>query len=511
MGRFQETIRILWKNRYATFSILLSSLIIVVDGYDIGVISGAQLFVREELHLDDVKVEVMVGALNLFAIVGAILAGLISNRLGRRRTLMLSAALFTIGSVIMGISHSFPVLFVGRLFAGVAAGHALVAAPIYASEIAPPEVRGFLASLTEIFMGCGILLGYISNIAFASLPGRYNWRVMLGLAAVPAVVIWVAYLWIPETPRWLVMKGRIESARLVLQRTFNDSKRADSRLEEIQCAADVPHPNGPVWGELLLRPSACVRRILLAAVGVNFFQQACGIQTVTLYAPKIFKRAGLKKKSQALAANSGVGVTKVVFIFVSMLLADRWGRRPLLLLSIFGMSCTLLVLSGSLFAMDRSPSPAYKWIAIVMAWIDEAFYGIGVGPLAWAYASEIFPLRLRGPGMSMAVMVNRIVGSVVSMTFLSLTNAITIQGCYLMFSCISFIGGVFFWFALPETKGKTLEEVEALFEGKKPSEINGEKLEKGGGIEGFEGKPSVINGEKLEKGEEVGMEMKVRN
>ncbi|XP_020530346.1 probable polyol transporter 6 [Amborella trichopoda] len=365
----------------------------------------------------------------------------------------------------MSVAPSFAVLLLGRFLAGAAAGLALVTAPIYASEIASPEVRGALASLTEIFMGIGILFGYISNNVLAPLPRSYNWRVMLGLSALPALIIFVLLIFIPETPRWLVMRGRQGEARKVLLMTSNgDVEVAEQRLAEIECAAKVEE-SSVRWGELLSRPSPCVLRMLFAAIGVNFFQQASGIQAVTLYAPKIFVRAGMKKKSQALAATSGIGVTKVVFIFVAILLADKCGRRPLLLTSIIGMGGSLLVLSGSLWTMNTHPGPVVKWVAIVSAWVDEAFYGVGIGPIAWVYASEIFPLRLRGPGMSVAVMVNRMVGTLVSMTFLSLNKAITIQGSFLMYALICALGGVFCWFALPETKGRTLEEVQVLFGG----------------------------------------------
>ncbi|ERN17556.1 hypothetical protein AMTR_s00059p00125680 [Amborella trichopoda] len=265
---------------------------------DIGVISGAQLFVSDDLHLSDIKLEVVIGAINLFAIPGSALGGVTSNWLGRRRTLMLSSALFTIASIVMSVAPSFAVLLLGRFLAGAAAGLALVTAPIYASEIASPEVRGALASLTEIFMGIGILFGYISNNVLAPLPRSYNWRVMLGLSALPALIIFVLLIFIPETPRWLVMRGRQGEARKVLLMTSNgDVEVAEQRLAEIECAAKVEE-SSVRWGELLSRPSPCVLRMLFAAIGVNFFQQASGIQAVTLYAPKIFVRAGMKKKSQ---------------------------------------------------------------------------------------------------------------------------------------------------------------------------------------------------------------------
>lgn len=333
-------------------------------------------------------------------------------------------------------------------------------------------------TFVKLILLTGILLGYVSNVAFHTLALDVGWRVMLGLGAVPAVIMAVGVLFMPESPRWLVLQGRLGEAKKVLDITSDTVEEAKFRLDEIKeavgialdCHDDVvtvnkdSHGEG-VWRDLLLHPTPVVKHVLLCALGIHFLQQATGIDSVVLYSPEIFGQAGIHSDSDKLKATIGVGVTKTAFILVATFLLDRLGRRPLLLTSMGGMVCSLVGLAIGLTVIGNTES-RIMWaivlcVACVMFYV--AFFSIGLGPIAWVYASEIFPLKLRAQGVSMAVAINRVTSGLISMTFISLYNAITIGGAFFLYASVGVLAWVFFYTLLPETQGKSLEEIESLF------------------------------------------------
>lgn len=301
---------------------------------------------------------------------------------------------------------------------------------------------------------------------------------MLGAGAVPSVFIALAVLAMPESPRWLVMQGRLGDAKRVLDKTSDSPEESNLRLTEIKEAAGIPehchddvvsvakrsHGEG-VWRELLLHPTPAVRHILICAVGIHFFQQASGIDSVVLYSPDIFEKAGIKKDTDKLLATMAVGFTKTVFILVATFLLDKIGRRPLLLTSVAGMVVSLVGLGIGLTVMGNSAHKLVWAVALCIASILSfvAFFSIGMGPITWVFSSEIFPLRLRAQGCSIGVAVNRVTSGVISMTFLSLNRGITIGGTFFLYGSVAVVAGLFFYALVPETQGKTLEEMEDLF------------------------------------------------
>lgn len=323
-------------------------------------------------------------------------------------------------------------------------------------------------------------MGYISNFAFSKLPLHLGWRFMLGIGVFPSVFLAVVVLMMPESPRWLVMQGQVGKAKKVLDKTSDSVEEAQQRLADIKQAAGIPidctddvvqvpkrssHGKG-VWKELFLRPTPTVRHILIAAVGLHFFQQASGIDSVVLYSPTIFEKAGIKSASEKLLATVAVGFTKTVFILVATFLLDRVGRRPLLLTSVAGKMMSLLTLGFGLTIIQHNAHVRLTWavgLCIAMVLTDVAFFSIGMGPIAWVYSSEIFPLKLRAQGASVGVIVNRVTSGVVTMTFLSLSNAITIGGAFFLYAGIAALSWVFFYVVFPETQGRTLEDMEGLF------------------------------------------------
>jgi len=470
------------RNKYAFACAMLASMTSILLGYDIGVMSGAAIFIQREMKLSDIKVEVLLGILNLYSLIGAFAAGRTSDWLGRRYTIVLSGGIFFAGALLMGFAPNYTFLMVGRFVAGIGVGYALMIAPVFTAEVAPASSRGFLTSFAEVFINAGILLGYVSNLGFSKLPLRLGWRFMLGIGAVPSVFLAVGVLAMPESPRWLVMQGRLADAKKVLDRTSDSKEESLLRLADIKQAAGIPeecdddvvsvprsnnsHGQG-VWKDLLVHPTPAVRRILLAGVGIHFFQQATGIDAVVLYSPKIFEKAGITNDTDKLLATVAVGFVKTMFILLATFTLDRFGRRPLLLTSVAGMIVSLVTLATALTVIDHHQHQHKLVWAVALALVGilsyVACFSIGMGPITWVYSSEIFPLRLRAQGTSIGVGVNRVVSGVISMTFLSLTKKITTGGAFYLFAGIAVVAWIFFKTFLPETQGRTLEDMDVLF------------------------------------------------
>ncbi|XP_045829089.1 probable polyol transporter 6 [Trifolium pratense] len=467
-------------NKYAFACAIVASMVSIVSGYDTGVMSGAMEFIKEDMGISDTQQEVLAGILNICALVGSLTAGRTSDYIGRRYTILLSALLFILGAVLMGYGPNYAILMVGRCVCGVGVGFALMIAPVYSAEISSASSRGFLTSLPEVCIGIGIFLGYISNYFLGKyLSLKLGWRLMLGIAAFPSLVLAFGILMMPESPRWLVMQGQLGKAKKVLLQVSNTTQEAELRFKDIKLAAGLDencnddivklpekfHQGEDVWKELILRPTPTVRWILFAAIGIHFFEHATGIEAVMLYSPKIFKKAGVTNKEKRLLATIGVGLTKIFFLLIALFLLDKVGRRRLLQISVGGMIIGLTILGFSLTMVDQSNEkvPWALTLSIVATYAYVAFFNLGLGPVTWVYSSEIFPLKLRAQGASMGVAVNRTMNGIVSMTFISIYKAITIGGTFFMFASISVIAWIFFYFFLPETKGKALEEMEMLF------------------------------------------------
>ncbi|CAI8616975.1 unnamed protein product [Vicia faba] len=439
------------RNKYAFACAMLASMTSILLGYDIGVMSGAAIYIKRDLKVSDTQIEVMMGIINIYSLIGSCLAGRTSDWIGRRYTIVFAGAIFFVGALLMGFSPNYAFLMFGRFIAGIGIGYALMIAPVYTAEVSPASSRGFLTSFPEVFINSGILLGYVSNYAFSKLPLKIGWRMMLGVGAIPSVILAVGVLAMPESPRWLVMRGRLGDAIKVLNKTSDSKEEAQLRLAEIKQAAGIPedcnddvvevknkNTGEGVWKELFIYPTPAVRHIVIAALGIHFFQQASGIDAVVLYSPKIFDKAGIK---------------------------DKFGRRPMLLTSVGGMVVSLLTLAVSLTIIDHSKTKLIWAIGLSIATVLSyvATFSIGAGPITWVYSSEIFPLRLRAQGAAVGVVVNRVTSGVISMTFLSLQKAITIGGAFFLFGGIATIAWIFFYIMLPETQGKTLEEMGESF------------------------------------------------
>ncbi|KAI9093419.1 hypothetical protein K1719_027433 [Acacia pycnantha] len=459
--------------KYVIACAVFASLNNVLLGYDVGVMSGAVIFIKEDLKISEVKEEFLVGILSIVSLLGSLGGGRTSDVIGRKWTMGLAAVVFQLGALIMTLAPSFAMLMIGRLLAGVGIGFGVMIAPIYIAEISPNITRGFLTTFPEIFVNLGILLGYVSNYAFSGFSPHINWRIMLAVGILPTVFIGFALFVIPESPRWLVLQNRVEEARSVLSKTNDNDEEVEERLAEIQQAAGSANSSGqPVWRELLF-PSPALRRMLITGFGIQCFQQISGIDATVYYSPEIFKAAGVEDNSKLLAATVAVGITKTAFIAIAMILVDKLGRKPLLYISTVGMTASLLMIGIALVLFGQGSLAIALTILFVCA--NVAFFSVGLGPVCWVVTSEIFPLRVRAQASAVGAVGNRLCSGIVAMSFLSVSRAITVAGTFFLFAVISSLAVVFVYSLVPETKGKSLEQIELLFQNEHAS-IRGSEM-----------------------------------
>lgn len=464
--------------RYVFACAVFASLNSVLLGYDVGVMSGAIIFIQEDLKITEVQEEVLVGILSIVSLFGSLAGGRTSDAIGRKWTMALAAVIFQMGAVIMTLAPSFEILMIGRLLAGIGIGFGVMIAPVYIAEISPTIARGALTSFPEVFINLGILLGYVSNYVFSGFPAHINWRIMLAVGILPSVFIGFALFIIPESPRWLVIQNRVEEARSVLLKTNDSEREVEERLAEIQLAAGIgnveKHEEKAVWRELL-SPSPSLCRMLVTGFGIQCFQQITGIDATVYYSPEIFQQAGVKGNSNLLAATVAVGVTKTVFILVAILLIDKLGRKPLLYISTIGMTICLFSLGLSLSLLGQGQVGIAMSILSVCG--NVAFFSVGMGPICWVLTTEIFPLRLRAQATALGAVGNRVCSGLVAMSFLSVSRAISVAGVFFIFSAVSALAVLFVYMLVPETKGKSLEQIELLF--KDQHEWQGSEVEMG--------------------------------
>lgn len=434
--------------RFVTVVSWISALAGLLFGYDTGVISGAILFVKTDFSLSDFQEEVVVSAVLVGAVIGAIFGGKLADRFGRRSVLIQVAILFIIGAIGTALAPTTTWLAIGRVVVGIAIGVASFTAPLYISEVSPPQVRGKLVSLNQLMITIGIVVSYLADYG---LSGARAWRWMFGVAAIPALILLVGLIFVPESPRWLITRGLTERAREILKR-IRQSSSVDAEILEIEQSL------GKQEGGLREILSAAVRPALVVGIGLAIFQQFTGINTVIYYAPTIFQFAGFPSASVAILATVGVGVVNVALTIVALRLLDRAGRRPLLLYGLIGMILSLAIL-GFAF-LSPSLSSAIAWIAVISLGVYVACFAIGLGPVFWLMIAEIYPLRVRGQAMAVATVANWGANLLVALTFLSLLHSLGRSWTFWLYGIIGVLAWVFVYKLVPETKGRTLEQLE---------------------------------------------------
>ncbi|HWQ53936.1 MAG TPA: sugar porter family MFS transporter [Bryobacteraceae bacterium] len=419
-------------------------------GFDIAVINGAIIFLRQQFALSEVQTEWAASALLVGCVAGASIAGTLSDRFGRRRILILAALLFAASSLGAALPRNLVEFAVARFIGGVAIGVASVLAPLYIAEVAPPSIRGRLVSLNQMAIVSGILLAYMVNWLLAGL-GPASWRWMFASAAVPSFLFFFALLFVPESPRWLTQRNRSEEALGILSRV-GGQEHAKAELRQIEQA--IAEETGTLAE--LFQPG--LRKPLIIAVVLAVLQQVTGINTVLFYGSIIFKEHAGNAENVAIGANVLVGLVNFLATIVALWIIDKVGRKTLLIVSAGGMALSEIAL-GAAFLME--PAPAGLILGIILA--CAAFFAVGLGPAVWVLMAELFPTRIRGRAMSIATITLWVACVALTATFLSLTRAITATGAFWLYSVMCITTVIFVWRVTPETKGKTLEEIERLW------------------------------------------------
>jgi sugar porter (SP) family MFS transporter len=436
-------------------------------GYDIGVNTGAGMLVQSSLALTDVQLEVFMGSLNLFAMVGALSSHIINDRFGRRWSFRVSAIIFIIGTTLQSVARNYAVLMIGRAFVGLGVGFGLAVDPVYISEISPAAHRGQLVNMSEFAINLGIVLGFASGLIFASVDENVAWRWMFSLGAIlPCFVIYFATFVMPESPRWLVANGRGEEAREVLKKVYPDGYDVGDIVTEIQDSIEkeriAEHAVG--WG-IIFFPSPAFKRILSVGIGISVAQQAVGIDAIIYFMVFILNQSGIHSRNAQMWILLGLGLIKLGVIFIAGRLLDRTGRRPLVLISLLGMAVSFFIVAMSFVGAVASEVAAIVGLALYLA-----FFSIGMGPATWTVSSEVFTTSIRAKAMSLSTFSNRATATIFASSFLSVANAMTWSGFFIVMTVVCLIILVWMYIYLPETKGRALEEMAQYF-----AEITGDQ------------------------------------
>ncbi|HET9146607.1 MAG TPA: sugar porter family MFS transporter [Acetobacteraceae bacterium] len=426
-------------------------------GYDTGVISGALLYIRHVFHLSATMQGVLVSVALAAAAIGAAFAGGLSDAFGRRVVLLVTAVIFVLGALLSAVAWSLGVLLVGRILVGGAIGVSSMLTPLYLAEMAPPERRGGIVTINQFYITLGILVSYI--VGFLLSHAGNGWRWMLGLGSLPGIILFIGMVLLPESPRWLMGHGRAEQAERAL-RYLRGGADVTEEYRTLRHDIAAEQEGTAPWSEVFARRA---RMPLIIGVGLAIFQQVTGINTVIYFAPTIFQSAGLPSASVSILATAGVGLVNVIMTVVAMRLLDRVGRRLMLLWGLGGMLATLLILAICFWI---GLGGALSWITVASVAAYVAFFAIGLGPVFWLLIAEIFPLAVRGRGMSLATIANWAFNMIVSITFLDLVNGIGRGPTFLIYAIMTLVTIVFTWFLVPETKGRSLEEIEHALEGR---------------------------------------------
>ena len=512
-------------SRYTATIALFVALGGFLMGFDASVISGVVRFIEVEFSLTKIQLGWSVSSLALTATFGMMVSGPISDRIGRRPVLKIAALLFAVSAVASAVAPSFLLLVIARMVGGFGVGAALIIAPMYIAEIAPPESRGRLVSFNQLNIVIGISAAFFSNYLILTLGqsdgawaealrlGEWNWRWMLGIETLPAVVYFFALLFVPESPRWLTMQDRDDEAQRVLARASGE-ERAAEELRAVREGIAAEAELGKVSVRTLLHPS--LKLVLTIGLTVGILQQITGINSVFFYSPMIFEQSGIGKNAAFMQAVL-VGLVNLVFTIVAMSLIDKLGRRPLLGFGMSGIAVCMLVLAygfgSATYTLDQAAidglpaeidrqqimtiadttydsdtdfraavydavgKDVYKQfesplvssaismnpLLILFAILGfVASFAMSIGPIMWVLFSELFPNRVRGMAISFVGLVNSAVAFLVTLVFPWELETIGSSGTFLIYGLFAVVGLVLVMRLLPETKGRSLEELETI-------------------------------------------------
>ncbi|HEY8804213.1 MAG TPA: sugar porter family MFS transporter [Clostridium sp.] len=442
-------------------------------GYDTGVINGSLTFMarKDQLNLSTISEGLVTSGLLFGAAIGAVLGGRLSDKYGRKTIIKLLAIIFFFATVGCSIAPSSSVLIVCRFILGLAVGGASVIVPTYLAEISPTDQRGSIVTQNEMMIVTGQLLAYVLNAVLGNIFGNSPgiWRYMIVIASIPAVVLWFGMLSVPETPRWLAANGKLSKALEVL-RQIRDEKQAKDEITEISEMIEAEkHLDRATFKDL---NTPWIRHIVLIGIGIAITQQIPGINIMMYYGTIILEKAGFGTQV-ALIANIANGMMSVIatFVFIKCF-ANRFGRRPLLLIGLSGTTLTMLAMS--IFTSTLAGTTILPYVVLTLTVIFLAFFQGCLGTVCWLLLAEIFPTRIRGLGMGIAVFFLWTTNFFIGLLFPTMLKALGLSGSFMVFVALGVIGLIFVYNCVPETLGVSLEELEKKFKSYKSKTQNAE-------------------------------------
>ena len=438
-------------------------------GFDTGVISGTIIFLQDTTGwaLTDSQLGGVTTAVLLGAVLGCLVSGRVTDIFGRKKVIILTSVIFMCGAVLSGSAPDVKFLIISRLFLGLGIGIASYSVPLYIAEISPARQRGALVTINQLMITIGILISYITDYWIANDADPYSWRMMFHIGFIPGMLLFIGMFFLPETPRWLISKGRDEEGTNVLKRV-EDSDLIDSSLKKLKEEIALDKENRT---SVKMFSQPLLKYPFIIGMGIMILAEFTGIDTIVYYTPKIFKIAGYISNEQSILPAIIVGSSNVIFTVVSIFLVDRIGRRILYFIGTSGLVITLFSM-GLCFHYQAELGGFFSILTISAMFLFIASFALSFGPLSWLLISEIFPLKFRGLGMSIGAFTLWSATTVVNYSFLKIVDALTLAGTFWAFTIMGIISGIWGFFMIPETKGKSLEYIEDHWrQGKKPREL----------------------------------------
>jgi len=459
-------------NQNKQFIIIISFIAAIggfLFGFDTGVISGTLIFLQDNngWALADSQLGGVTTAVLLGAVLGCLISGKVTDLLGRKKIIIMPSVIFMCGALLSGSAPDVHFLIISRLFLGIGIGIASFSVPLYISEISPARNRGALVTINQLMITIGILASYITDYWIANDADPFSWRLMFHIGFIPGLMLFTGMFFLPESPRWLISKGRYEEGTNVLKRV-EDPDLIDASLNKMKDEIITGEKNRSSVKQIF---TPWLKYPLIIGVGIMILTEFTGIDTIVYYTPKIFRIAGYISNEQSILPAIIVGGSNVFFTVVSIFLLDRIGRRPLYFIGLSGLVITLFSL-GFCFHFQNELGDLFSVLTIATMILFIGSFAVSFGPLSWLIISEIFPLKFRGLGMSIGAFTLWSSTTLVNYSFLKIVDALTLAGTFWAFAIMGVLSGIWGFFFIPETKGKSLEYIEDHWrQGKTPREL----------------------------------------